>query len=212
VGVDERTALSGRPTRNECAGPLRTRPNMPMPTFIRDWISEMSQYFKANDPVHLVGVGDEGFVALDGPSTGWDAARSGYYGINWYDILAMNTIDVGTTYYYPDLNSPTQSMDGVKWINWHGDIARQYGKPVILEEYFSEKLDNQFNLMKPWLQAVEQNAGRRARIPRGFGVDDTRNSDIYQHQRLSSDVYFVPLLQGHNAYNHEIQCFLIHCF
>jgi endo-1,4-beta-mannosidase len=191
----------GRPTRNECAGPLRTRPNMPKPTFIRDWISEMSQYFKANDPVHLVGVGDEGFVALDGPSTGWDAARSGYYGIDWYDILAMNTIDVGTTHYYPYLNSPTQSMDGVKWINWHGDIARQYGKPVILEEYFSEKSDNQFNLMKPWLKAVEQNAGRR-----GFQGDlvwmirgTAAYTNISAYQVSPNDVYFVPLLQGHNA-------------
>ncbi len=99
-------------------------------TTITDWADEMSTFIKSLDTNHMVSVGDEGF--LDGGGSHW--AYQANDGVDHKSLTALSTIDFGTFHLYPE--DWGAKLDwGDQWIVDHLKVARELGKPTILEEY-----------------------------------------------------------------------------
>jgi mannan endo-1,4-beta-mannosidase len=94
------------------------------------WASEMSSYLKSIDGNHLVAVGDEGF--LEGNSTHWTYHADN--GVDHRALTALPSIDYGTFHMYPEAWG-TGFGWSERWIDDHLSVARQLGKPTVLEEY-----------------------------------------------------------------------------
>jgi mannan endo-1,4-beta-mannosidase len=97
---------------------------------VTTWASEMSLYIKSLDPNHLVSVGDEGF--LDGGGEHW--AYKANDGVDHAALTGLPGIDFGTFHLYPE-DWRTPENFGEQWILDHLQVARELGKPTILEEY-----------------------------------------------------------------------------
>lgn len=97
---------------------------------ITNWAREMSGYIKSLDSNHLVSVGDEGF--LDGGGDHW--AYQANDGVDHAALTALPHVDFGTFHLYPE-DWGTPEGFGERWIVDHLKIARELGKPTILEEY-----------------------------------------------------------------------------
>lgn len=99
-------------------------------TTVTSWAGEMSEYIKSLDPNHLVSVGDEGF--LDGGGDHW--AYKANDGVDHAALTGLPHIDFGTFHLYPE-DWSTPEKFGEQWIVDHLKVARELGKPTILEEY-----------------------------------------------------------------------------
>jgi endo-1,4-beta-mannosidase len=97
---------------------------------ISSWAGEMSSYLKSLDENHLVAVGDEGF--LDGPSEHWTYHANN--GVDHRALTALPSIDYGTFHMYPETWG-TGIGWSERWIDDHLSVARELGKPTVLEEY-----------------------------------------------------------------------------
>ena len=97
---------------------------------VTGWAGEMSTYIKSLDANHLVSVGDEGF--LDGG--GDHGAYKANDGVDHAALTGLPTIDFGTFHLYPE-DWSTPEKFGEHWISDHLKVARELGKPTILEEY-----------------------------------------------------------------------------
>lgn len=97
---------------------------------LTDWAGEMSTYIKSLDPNHLVSVGDEGF--LDGGGDHW--AYKANDGVDHAALTGLPGVDFGTFHLYPE-DWSTPEKFGEQWIVDHLKVARDLGKPTILEEY-----------------------------------------------------------------------------
>jgi mannan endo-1,4-beta-mannosidase len=94
------------------------------------WASEMSAYVKSLDANHLVSVGDEGFLDAGGAHWAYQAND----GVDHAALTALPAIDFGTFHLYPeDWHTPENFSE--QWILDHLQVARELGKPTILEEY-----------------------------------------------------------------------------
>ncbi|HET9955540.1 MAG TPA: cellulase family glycosylhydrolase [Polyangiaceae bacterium] len=94
------------------------------------WADEMSAHIKSLDPNHMVSVGDEGFLDVGGEHWAYKAND----GVDHAALTALPDIDFGTFHAYPEDWGARLSW-GEKWIADHARLARQLGKPTILEEY-----------------------------------------------------------------------------
>jgi mannan endo-1,4-beta-mannosidase len=99
-------------------------------TTLTGWADEMSAYVKSLDPNHLVSVGDEGF--LDGGGQHW--AYDAKDGVDHAALTALPSVDFGTFHLYPEDWATPPGFDE-KWILDHLQVARDLGKPTLLEEY-----------------------------------------------------------------------------
>jgi mannan endo-1,4-beta-mannosidase len=108
---------------------------------ITDWAREMSGYIKSLDENHLVSVGDEGF--LDGGGDHWTYKAND--GVDHAALTALPNIDFGTFHLYPE-DWGTPEGFGEQWIVDHLKVARELGKPTILEEYGMKVSRTQGNL------------------------------------------------------------------
>lgn len=97
---------------------------------ITTWADEMSRYIKSLDANHLVSVGDEGF--LDGGGDHWTYKAND--GVDHVALTALPAIDFGTFHLYPE-DWGTPEGFGEQWIIDHLKVARELGKPTVLEEY-----------------------------------------------------------------------------
>jgi mannan endo-1,4-beta-mannosidase len=108
---------------------------------ITSWADEMSAYIKSLDPNHMVSVGDEGF--LDGGGSHW--AYNANDGVDHKALTALPNIDFGTFHLYPEDWNATLEW-GDQWIVDHLRVARELGKPTVLEEYGTKVTRSQGNL------------------------------------------------------------------
>ena len=97
---------------------------------ITNWAAEMSAYTKSLAPNHMLSVGDEGF--LDGGGSHW--AYQANDGVDHRALTALPHVDFGTFHLYPEDWGATLEW-GDQWIVDHLKVARELGKPTILEEY-----------------------------------------------------------------------------
>ena len=94
------------------------------------WAREMSSYLKSIDSNHMVAVGDEGF--LEGPSQHWTYHAQN--GVDHRALSALPAVDYATFHMYPDTWGTGFGWPE-RWIDDHLSVARELGKPTILEEY-----------------------------------------------------------------------------
>lgn len=94
------------------------------------WADEMSRYIKSLDSHHLVSVGDEGF--LNGGGEHW--AYKANDGVDHRALTALPGIDFGTFHLYPE-DWGAEVGWGEQWVLDHLEVARELGKPSVLEEY-----------------------------------------------------------------------------
>ena len=100
------------------------------PSVLTRWADEMSSYLKSIDPNHLVAVGDEGF--LEGESEHWTYHADN--GVDHRKLTALPAIDFATFHMYPETWG-TGFGWSERWIDDHLSVARELGKPTVLEEY-----------------------------------------------------------------------------
>jgi len=97
---------------------------------LTEWAGEMSTYLKSIDGNHLVAVGDEGF--LDGKDEHWTYHAA--YGVDHRALTSLPDIDYGTFHMYPEMWGTGFGWEK-RWIDDHLSVARELGKPTVLEEY-----------------------------------------------------------------------------
>lgn len=148
----------------ELANEPRGTSGTPSQTLTR-WAHEMSSYLKSLDSNHLVAVGDEGF--LDGDSEHWTYHADN--GVNHPALTALPNIDYGTFHLYPDTWG-TGFGWSERWIDDHLRVARELGKPTVLEEYglkvtrdelgrVSEGLPSRLRSYSAWNERVLSHGG-----------------------------------------------------
>jgi mannan endo-1,4-beta-mannosidase len=115
-----------------------------------NWVSEMSTFIKSIDSLHLVGVGDEGFLCKP-DETDW--TRNGNEGVDWHRLIELPAIDFGTVHLYPDSWNKTVEW-GNEWIIEHARYAHEIDKPVIIEEYGIH--ENKIEVYTMWGRLMEK--------------------------------------------------------
>ncbi len=156
------------------------------------WAREMSSYLKSIDPNHLVAVGDEGF--LEGQSQHWTYHAQN--GVDHRALSALPTIDYATFHMYPDTWGSGFGWPE-RWIDDHLSVARELGKPTVLEEYglkvsrdalgrISEGLEARLASYASWNQRVLDHGGNGAmfwmlagRDPNGVPYPDYDHFTVY---------------------------------
>jgi mannan endo-1,4-beta-mannosidase len=120
---------------------------------IYDWATSISKYIKSLDPVHMVTLGDEGWLA---PADGYGDGSYAYQGGEGVDFalnLKIKTLDYGTFHLYPDSWGYNYTW-GNTWIQQHDAIGKASGKPIILEEYGAPFPHNHTAVERPWQLTV----------------------------------------------------------
>ncbi len=117
-------------------------------TLLTRWASEMSSYLKSIDENHLVAVGDEGF--LEGDSEHWTYHADN--GVDHRALTALPSIDYGTFHMYPEAWG-TGFGWAERWIDDHLSVARELGKPTVLEEYGMKVTRDRLGLVSEGLPA-----------------------------------------------------------
>jgi len=121
----EDPAIFGWELANEPRGSTGTHSRV-----LTAWANEMSSYLKSIDHNHLVAVGDEGF--LEGSSGHWTYHADN--GVDHRALTALPNVDYGTFHSYPETWG-TGFGWSERWIDDHLRVARELGKPTVLEEY-----------------------------------------------------------------------------
>ena len=106
----------------------------PIPLMIT-WVAEMSSYVKSIDPRHLVASGRasmrEPFAELDAPN-----------------------VDFGTWHGYPSYENMTHDAFD-RLVAKNCDLAKEYGKPMLLEEFGIPRKDaDQAHAYRTWFATI----------------------------------------------------------
>lgn len=155
------------------------------------WAREMSDYLKSIDSNHLVAVGDEGF--LSGDSEHWTYHADN--GVDHRALTALPNIDYGTFHLYPEAWG-TGFGWSERWIDDHLRVARELGKPTVLEEYgvkvtrdalgrVSEGLPARLNSYTAWNQRVLSQGGNAAMFWLLVGRDTERGGMYPDYDQFS---------------------------
>ena len=120
-----------------------------------NWVREMSAFIKENDPNHLVGVGDEGFLRRSG-SPDW--TYDGSQGPDFEAFLDLPDIDFGTFHLYPETWGKGADF-GDYWIRDHFDSCARAGKPALLEEFGIMDTGVRDGVYQGWLDAIYDQGG-----------------------------------------------------
>ena len=136
----------------ELANEPRSTDNLATKGTVYDWAKEMSEYVKSIDSNHMVSVGDEGCLRYDsnnkedmqmledlGVNFNWTNWGGGM-GTDFERMLSIETIDFATPHLYLKDWSFSET-DAKAWLKLHGEIAQEYNKPIILEEFGWKKED-----------------------------------------------------------------------
>ncbi len=145
----------------------RSTPGTPN-AVVSNWADEMSSYLKAIDPQHLVAVGDEGFLA--GSSAHWTYHADN--GVDHRALTALPNVDYGTFHMYPDTWGTGFGWPE-HWLDDHLQVARELGKPTVLEEYglkvwrddlgrVSEGQEARLSNYQAWNQRIFEQGGSAA--------------------------------------------------
>jgi mannan endo-1,4-beta-mannosidase len=164
---------------------------------ITGWAEEMSSYIKSMDPNHMVSVGDEGFLNDGGEHWAYDAND----GVDHAALTALPAVDFGTFHLYPE-DWGTSLEWGEQWILDHLRVAREIGKPTVLEEYGVKVGRSQGKLgtivrgwpereraYRRWNEVMLANGGNGF-LPwmlAGIGDDGTRYPDYDQYAFYADD-------------------------
>jgi mannan endo-1,4-beta-mannosidase len=206
--VDHTNSLTGKKYRDDptifswelaneprCKGTGPGAPGWTTQTMV-DWVAEMSAYIKSVDPNHMVSVGDEGF--LNGGGDHWTYKAND--GVDHAALTAVSSIDFGTYHMYPEDwgvgSYPFKWADG--WIKDHEKVARELGKPTILEEYgvkvvrddagaVVKGLDHRLPAYKRWNDLALRTGGNGTMVWMLAGIQDSSVYKDYDHYTVYRD-------------------------
>lgn len=119
------------------------------------WVGEMSAFLRENDPNHLIGVGDEGFLRRAG-SPDW--TYDGSQGSDFEAFLAIPNVDFGAFHLYPETWGKASDF-GDYWIKDHIDCCARANKPALLEEYGLQDRSARDAVYQRWLDEMYQQDG-----------------------------------------------------
>ncbi|HKO48043.1 MAG TPA: cellulase family glycosylhydrolase [Polyangiaceae bacterium] len=154
-------------------------------SWLTQWAGEMSSYLKSIDENHLVAVGDEGF--LQGEAEHWTYHADN--GVDHRALTALPNVDYGTFHMYPEAWG-TGSGWSERWIDDHLSVARELGKPTVLEEYglkvtrdasgrISDGLPGRLASYSAWNERILAHGGNAAMFWLLAGKDSERGG-LYQ--------------------------------
>ncbi|MEO6601767.1 MAG: cellulase family glycosylhydrolase [Polyangiaceae bacterium] len=152
---------------------------------VTEWAREMSSYLKSLDANHMVAVGDEGF--LEGGSEHWTYHAQN--GVDHRALSALPAVDYATFHMYPGTWG-TGFGWSERWIDDHLSVARELGKPTILEEYgiqvtrdalgrVSSGLEARLSNYASWNERMLAHGGNAAMFWMLAGRD-TQHGGLYQ--------------------------------
>ncbi len=158
---------------------------------LTQWASEMSGYLKSIDKNHLVAVGDEGF--LEGEADHWTYHADN--GVDHRALTALPSIDYGTFHMYPETWG-TGFGWSERWIDDHLTVARELGKPTVLEEYglkvtrdslgrVSDGLPERLASYSAWNERVLAHGGNAAMFWLLAGRDSERGGSYQDYDQFS---------------------------
>ncbi|HWZ89903.1 MAG TPA: cellulase family glycosylhydrolase, partial [Polyangiaceae bacterium] len=151
---------------------------------LTSWAEEMSGYLKSIDSNHLVAVGDEGF--LDGGGEHWTYQAND--GVDHRALTGIRAVDYGTFHMYPE-DWGTGFAWADHWISEHERVARELGKPTVLEEYgvkvvrdeagqIASGLERRVSLYARWNELTLERGGNAAMFWMLAGAE--RAGGVYQ--------------------------------
>ncbi len=135
---------------------------------IRDWYSEMADYFKLIDHNHLVTTGETGY---DNHKEDYSDSElfynnirflfNGYKGSSFAENSSISNIDYSSFHLYPE-NWGCEPLAGNTWINDHTRLSDSFGKPSLLGEFgvINERMTN----YKIYLETIRDTPSRSALI------------------------------------------------
>jgi len=158
---------------------------------LTSWASEMSSYLKSIDRNHLVAVGDEGF--LQGESEHWTYHADN--GVDHRALTALPNVDYGTFHLYPETWG-TGFGWSERWLDDHLRVARELGKPTVLEEYgvkvtrdalgqVSEGLSSRLISYAEWNERILSRGGNAAMFWLLVGRDSERGGNYADYDQFS---------------------------
>ncbi|XP_020521243.1 mannan endo-1,4-beta-mannosidase 6 [Amborella trichopoda] len=135
-------------------------PSDPSGNTLQAWVEEMAAYVKSIDPIHLLGVGTEGFYGPSNPDRSVFNPNqfSTELGTDFIRNNAAVGIDFATVHTYPDSwISQTDTPDYLpfvkNWTNIHiEDSLTQLNMPVLIEEFGINSHDLGYN--QTWRQMI----------------------------------------------------------
>ncbi len=152
------------------------------------WIAEMSAHLRSLDTNHLIGIGDEGFLNDAGSS---DSYYNGYFGVDWEQNLALDTIDFGTVHLYPD--HWEKDLEWAReWITNHVARANAIGKPVLFEEFGirTNTAAHRDLVYLEWTELFERDGGLGADGTLVWMIAGQVNGSNEQHTALGDGFYY----------------------
>ena len=151
----------GNEMRCSDSGPYPSSPECGSDMFVA-WADEMSTFVKSIDPHHLVGFGGEGFLCTEpaSDSTLVNCTESG----DPAAMLALPNIDIHGIHVYPNHWQPQEPTDdwedwAVWWIEQHGQLAADAGKPFYIGEYGWIESTKRPHVFDRWLRAFHDAGG-----------------------------------------------------
>lgn len=150
------------------------------------WAAEMSAYLKQLDPNHMVGLGEQGY--FNGRGTEWK--YSGVTGVDFDELIKINTLDWGSFHLYPNYWSESADWGQNNWIPEHLNVSKSAGKPVLLGEFgWNQAKDTVYD---NWVRKIEAMDGAGWLFWRliGRSQDGTYPSDSEHFDIHSGDSAF----------------------
>ncbi|KAE8353291.1 putative mannan endo-1,4-beta-mannosidase F [Aspergillus coremiiformis] len=100
---------------------------------IHGWATKSSAFIKSIDPNHMVAMGDEGMGLTVGSDNSYPYGTSD--GNDFAKNLAIPDIDFGVFHLYTEDWGIKDNSWGNGWIENHGKVCKELGKPCLFEEY-----------------------------------------------------------------------------
>jgi mannan endo-1,4-beta-mannosidase len=197
--VNHTNSVTGKPYRDDptifawelaneprCKGTGPGSPGWTTSTMVT-WAAEMSTYIKSLDPNHLVSIGDEGF--LNGGGDHWSYKAND--GVDHAALTGLPAIDFGTYHMYMEDWGATPKW-AEAWIVDHQRIARELGKPTVLEEYgvkvtrdesgaILKGLDKRLPLYQRWNDLALKRGGNATMFWMLAGIENNGVYKDYDH-------------------------------
>ncbi|KAJ7706081.1 glycoside hydrolase [Mycena rosella] len=122
---------------------------------------DQSDFVRSLDPHHLITTGGEGHFYWKNPLFASDYNFNGQAGEDFDYDLTLPNIDFATYHmypqtWYPQLDFPGSNFTvegwGLFWMDAHANAAKKAAKPLVLEEFGVNGLDNKTTIYPSWIQ------------------------------------------------------------
>jgi mannan endo-1,4-beta-mannosidase len=156
--------------------PRCTAADCPNGTAVTAWASDISAYIKSIDTNHLVGTGSEGFYCNQGSD--WTVNCNN--GVDESAMARLSTIDFEGAHFYPNHWHKPDDWGTTYWIPLHISDANAAGKPLILDEFGSQRTKS--TAYPAWANAMYNGGGDGWNFWALFHMpytDNTLNFSIY---------------------------------